>query len=281
MHLFDHNTPSWRQYPNLVTGAITYSEDIIKFQLPHWESILGIHDVLSTAPPLDTIELPSKTNNIVVYLHTWPYSEETLRIEKYSKGLKRKLLLISAYKPYVETLRKKGFRAVYIPMSIDIEHIKQYQQTKYEHGRIVYYGNVSNYKRKLLKEIKETCENLGLELDIVSWNIFEKKKITHEESLRLISTYNYGIGVGRCALELMAFGVKQVIAGRAVGGLITNEEEFELQREVNMNGRIYTYSDNLSTCLLNIDKAICINPPMLNHVEEVLKIYPELDINRC
>lgn len=99
------------------------------------------------------------------------------------------------------------------------------------------------------------------------------QKLTHTDALKLVSTYSYGVGVGRAALEMMVFDIKQIIAGRQLGGLITNEEEFELQRAVNMNGRINTYSEDLSDCLLNIDKAICKIPPILNHAKEVLNQY--------
>jgi hypothetical protein len=273
MYLFDHNTPSWRAYPNLVTGAITYSEDLVKHQLPYWKEVLGEYDLLSTAPPFDTIELPERIDTAILYLHTWPV-EDALERHKARNGIKAKqVIYISAYRPYTELLKANGYKAVYIPMSIDVEHVKQYQQPKANHDRILYYGNVSTVKRALLKEIKDTCTKLNLDLDILSWNRWEGKKVSHEEALRIASTYNYAITVGRCTLELMALNVKQVIAGRFLGGLITNDAEFEWQREVNMNGRIWTYSNNLEECFLNIDKAIIKNSVVVNHVSEVLRHY--------
>src|SRR5690606_14852218 len=45
---------------------------------------------------------------------------------------------------------------------------------------------------------------------------------SHEECLKLVSQYEYGIGVGRAAQEMMAMGLKVIIAGRNYSGAVTN-----------------------------------------------------------
>lgn len=160
-------------------------------------------------------------------------------------------------------------------MSIDTENIQQYAQPKSQEG-FIYYGNIMQVKQSTYRKIKTACKTLDIPLETISRNIYKGRLIEHEEALSIVSTYKYGVGVGRCALEMTALDVKLLIAGRRLGGIITNEKEYEKQREVNMNSRIYTYSDDPSTCLLNIDKAICINPPVISHTVEVLKHYPEI-----
>lgn len=272
MHLFDHNTKSWRQTPTRINGAVTYSIDIAKFQLPEWENVLGPNDLLSTAPPPCTIKIPPGINNAIVYLHSWPVNPDFWTFQSRYVFPAKNIIYITAYKPYCKTLIKYGYKAVYIPMTIDTDAVRQYAQPKSREG-FVYYGNIMQVKQSTYRKIKIACKNLNIPLDTISRNKYNGEIITYDDALSIASTYNYGIGVGRCALEMQALGLKTLIAGRRVGGLITNEAEYEKQREVNMNSRIYTYSDDLSTCLLNIDKAICVNPPIISHVSEVLKHY--------
>jgi hypothetical protein len=275
MHLFDHTTTTWRQQDKLINGAVTYSTDIVKFQVPEWEQTLGPHDLLSTAPPPCTINLPAKINTAVIYLHSWPMVSDFWTFQSRFAIPAKNVVYITAYRKYCQILKAYGYKAVYIPMTIDTEDIKQYIVPK-SHEGFIYYGNVMQVKQTTYRKIKAACKALNIHLDTLSHNLYNGVPVSHEQALSIVSSYNYGIGVGRCALEMMALNVKTFIAGRRVGGLITNKKEYELQRAVNMNGRIYTHSGDIPTCLLNIDKAICVNSPIVSHVQEVLRHYPEV-----
>lgn len=272
MYLFDHTTESWRQGSNAINGAVTYSIDIVKYQLPEWEKVLGPRDLLSTAPPPHTLKLPSNINNAIIYLHSWPVNEDMMAFQTRFVFPAKNIIYITAYKPYCEVLRKNGHQAVYIPMSIDASNIQQYSTPKTSVG-FVYYGNITQVKQSTYRHIKRKCRDLRIKLDTISHNIYNGRKLTQEEALSIVSSYKYGIGVGRCALEMHALGLKTIIAGRRFGGLITNEDEYTSQQEVNMNSRIVTYSDQIEKCLLNIDESIIKVSTIKSHVNEVLKNY--------
>lgn len=270
MQVIDHTEPSWSK--GLITGALTYSQDIIKHQLPIWSTVLGEGDLISTAPPLQVLNLQTKYNTIISYLHTWPLQYAVDRMLTNLRNVRAKqIILISAYKPYVDELRSYGFKVVYIPMSIDVDAVRKYKQPKANHDRIIYFGNVTHHKTKLLKTLLEVSNKI----DVLSYGLLNNSLVvpSHEDALKLVSTYNYGIGVGRAALEMFALDVKQIIAGRMFGGLITNHKEFIQQQEINMNGRRCTYSSHITTCLRDIDKSLLPTSPIINHVEEVSKYY--------
>lgn len=272
MHLFDHNTSTWRQHPERINGAVTYSIDIVKYQVPEWKKILGPNDLLSTAPPPCTINIPHKINTAVIYLHSWPINEDMWTFQSRFVLPAKNIIYITAYKKYCKILRKYGHKAVYIPMSIDTEAVQQYAQPKSRDG-FIYYGNIMQVKQSTYRKIKRKCTDLKIPLDTISHNLYNGEPVTHEEALSIVSTYNYGIGVGRCALEMHALGLKTMIAGRRLGGLITNDDEYIKQQEVNMNSRIITYSDQIEKCLLDIDKSIVKVGTITSHVSEVLKHY--------
>lgn len=272
MHLFDHNYSPWRQNPSLMNGAVTYSMDIVKYQVPEWEKILGDNDLLSTAPPPCTITIPPRINNAIVYLHSWPIYDDYWTFQSRFALPAKNVIYITAYKKYCATLQKWGYNAVYIPMSIDAEAVQQFAQPKSREG-FIYYGNIMQVKQSTYRKLKVTCKRLNIPLDTISRNLYNGEKVTHEEALSIVSTYNYGIGVGRCALEMHVLGLKTLIAGRRLGGLITNQREYAKQQEVNMNSRIWTYSDQIEKCLLDIDNSIIQVGTIKSHTDEVLKSY--------
>lgn len=272
MYLFDHNTRSWRKDNKLINGAVTYSKDIVKYQVNEWAKILGPNDLISTAPPPCTINLPPRINNAIIYLHSWPVNPDFWTFQSRFTLPAKNIIYITAYKKYCRDLQKYGFQAVYIPMSIDEEAIQQYAQSKSREG-FIYYGNIMQVKQSTYRKIRLKCKDLKIPFDTISRNIYNGKVVTQEEALSIVSTYQYGIGVGRCALEMFALGLKTFIAGRRVGGLITNDREYIKQQEVNMNSRIWTYSDQIQKCLLDIDNSIIKASTIESHVSEVLKHY--------
>jgi hypothetical protein len=139
-------------------------------------------------------------------------------------------------------------------MAIDADAIKEFNiGEKQDDGRIIYFGNIVHNKVNLFNKIKKEAMRAGFDLDYISMSKFNNiSDINHEESLKLISTYKYGIAVGRCAQEMMALDVKVMIAGQRFGGLITNFMDYNKHLETNMNGRVCTYSNIPFKCLQNI-----------------------------
>lgn len=273
MRLIDHTNQIWEQRIRRINGAYTYSVDLVKYQIPLWEKVLEEDDLISTCPKISEIGIKGKYNRIIQYLHSYPYYNSIQRAQmvRRSKDYSaNKFIFISAYKEYVRNLNVGGFTAAFAPMAIDVKDIQSYQQPKMKEDRIIYFGNVIQNKVHLFNKIKRECQYLGLELDWMSNGRFNTdESLTREEILKLISTYKYGIAVGRCAQELMALGVKTMIAGHKFGGLITNESEYEQQLNTNMNGRIITHTSNIASALKNIDLSItkANDIRLMNHAE--------------
>lgn len=280
MNFVNHTNKEWLAKRIAINGAETYSKDLTTYQIPYWEQLLRENDIISTCPLFYNTTIKGNYRVAVQYLHSYPYNNPVLYAKKVEKAVQADhVIYITAYKEYEKMLRFMNLKAVHIPMSIDSTAICQYSMPKAGHDRILYFGQLRNNKKLLAVKIKQACKDLDIVYDSLSYNLFNGEvKYTREEGLRLVSTYQYGIGVGRCAQEMMALGVKVLIGGIRFGGIITTEEEYEQQLSTNMNGRLHTFSPNIKTCLLNIDKSIyrANDIKSMNHAEIVYNAYPEI-----
>lgn len=264
----------------LINGASLYSLDILKYQVPYWNEILNKNDVLSTCPLLHTTNLEGSYNTVIQYLHTYGFVNPVEELKQNLRNCRFKyknFIFITAYKEFEQRLRQGGLKAVYIPMSIDVKNVRQYTAPKTKSNSIIYFGNISDVKIPVFLNLKSQCEYAGMQFDYISYSVLNDNGnlLSREQMLELISSYKYGIGVGRCFQEMCALDIKALIAGRQIGGLITNTLEFQKQLETNMNGRVITFSDKIDECLANLDNTILGTNDItqLNHVEEVLKYY--------
>src|SRR5690606_4586092 len=127
-----------------------------------------------------------------------------------------RIIFITAYKAYRDLLLKEGYKAVYIPMAIDVETVRQFQSPRAGHDRFLWFGNVYGVKRPLFNHVRQYCKAIRIGLDYLSYrklNSVEPVK-NGPDTFKLISQYKYGIGVGRCALEMWALGMRVIVAGR-------------------------------------------------------------------
>jgi len=280
MNFVNHTDRDWLARKITTNGAETYSIDLTKYQIPHWEKLLRNNDIISTCPLFYNTTVNGSYRVAVQYLHSYPYENPVLYARKVEKAIDAKhIIYLTAYKEYEKILKFMDMKAVHIPMSIDSTAICQYMGHKDNNNRIIYFGQIRANKKLLAVKIKEACKQLGMTFDSISYNVFNgTTKLTQEEIYHTLTRYNYGIGVGRCAQEMMALGVKVLIGGIKFGGLMTNDEEYDKQLATNMNGRIITYSPSIRECLENIDKSICRpnDIKLMNHADMVYSAYPEL-----
>lgn len=259
MHLIDHTDKTWQSKVRRINGAFTYSQDLVKHQIPFWQKTLGENDIISTCPKFSDVDINGQFNLAVQYLHSYPYHQAVDRTKFIIRNLPfnaKKTIFLSAYKAFAHELQLYGLNAQFCPMGIDAQEIQKYLHPKIHKDRIIYFGNVIQNKVNLFNKLRTVCNNQGLIFDYISNGRFNTtKEMTREEILKTISTYKYGIGVGRCAQELMALGVKTLIVGHKFGGLITNKEDYQTQLDTNMNGRITTFNRDVRHCLKHIDKA--------------------------
>jgi hypothetical protein len=145
--------------------------------------------------------------------------------------------------------------AVWLPMSVDTRRIRRFAATpskKYGEGRVIYFGNVRSKRRKrTVKRLRREFARKGWKMDIISKGRLNngKKYPTQGRALREVGKYGYGIGIGRCAQEMLAMGMKVMVAGSGFGGIMASESDWQAQLETNINGAARTFDDNVGHCI--------------------------------
>lgn len=235
MIVYDEDHPQWRRRYDRhgrTNGAFTYSQDIKKWHLPVWQQLLG---------PEHSIATCGKVNCATVqYLH------ERTHVDLSSETK----LFVTTYRDLAETL---GDRGLWLPNAIDASVLPLHRPTR----DWVYYGNIIGDKRKAFERLS------GLDFDTVA-GVKDQR-----EALKLVSEYRYGIGVGRCALEMMAIGLKVLIFGKDFGGLILSQQDFERQREANFNANVITGVASIAEGIARIDEAVIESSTFQRSAEEI------------
>ena len=142
---------------------------------------------------------------------------------------KEKLIYITQYKEQAEFLNQAGITCHYFPMGINTSRLPS---TNTKNGKWIYFGNLYPKKLDTFNLLKET-----LDFDVLSFSKFndEETVLSHNDCLNLVSNYSYGIGVGRCALEMVSMGLPVLVAGEKVGGTLVTKDDFTFHRDYNFN----------------------------------------------
>lgn len=275
LQVIDHNEPIWgTRYNNgnRENGAATYSRDIVAYQIPVLEKVLDHRDIkvlVSTCPMLHQIDqslLPKSADMAIQYIHTYPYDKLLKYVKEViatSKKFTYRMIFITAYKQLHKQIVAAGGNSIFVPMSIDtrkvresIEGVQKRNFGKEKHA--IYFGNVTTLKGSTFEKTRDAFKLAGWKLDYISDSKFngQGERLTQDEAWRRIAQYEYGVGVGRCALEMMSMGLKVMISGAEFGGLMTDESEFEAQLNSNLNGRIITFNRDILTCVKLFDLSI-------------------------
>lgn len=222
MIVFDHTEAAWRaRYDRhgRTNGAFTYSKDIVRWHLPIWREILISGQSVATCG-----HVPGVT---VQYLHerTQPRLDPETR------------LFVTTYKDLADTL---GPRGLWLPNLIDGDTLPDRPAKT---AGWVYFGNMVGLKKANFAAV----EALGPHV------------VSGEEdqsaALARVAQHRYGIGVGRCALEMMAMGLPVMIFGKALGGLVLTAEDFRRQSEANFNGNTVTGAASIEEAARKIEAA--------------------------
>lgn len=225
MIVYDHNHVSWRlRYDShaRVNGAYTYSQDIARWHLPVWRELLG---------PTDSIATCGKVEGATVqYIHERTH----VHLSPHTR------LFVTTYKDVADAL---GPRGLWLPNAIDQDALPSRPRSR---EGWVYFGNLVGQKRGAFKHLDV------LAMDIVS-GVSDQR-----EALSRVSQYRYGIGVGRCALEMMAIGMKVLIFGKDLGGIIRSTGDFDRQRAANFNGNVMTGVTSLAEAIDRIEESIAM-----------------------
>lgn len=220
MIVFDHTDPEWCSRYNRLSrtnGAFTYSQDICKWHLPIWRQLLG---------PSDTIATCGKVQDATVqYVHERTHADLSGRTK----------LFVTTYRDLADAL---GTRGLWIPNTIDASVVPIHRPVK----NWVYYGNLIKHKRTAFDKLT------GVQFDIVAG------VRNQQAALQEVARYRYGIGVGRCALEMMAIGLKVLLFGKDFGGVILSEDDFRRQQAANFNGNVMTGAGSIVEAVGRIDE---------------------------
>jgi hypothetical protein len=121
---------------------------------------------------------------------------------------------------------KKKFDIRLITQSIDLSSVPKPHPNK---KGIVYFGNSYHDKTVIMNHLKK--EN---DIEYVG-----DMKQPQKEVLDYVNKFEVGIGVGRCALEMLAMGMKVIIAGSRYGGYINDDISLEKHLYWNCNSAHY------------------------------------------
>lgn len=283
--IYDHEThPIWMpvyrakfEALGKTNGAYTYSQDIKNYHLSTIMREIAKteyeYTLISTVGRLSPGIVPPETQLIIYYLH-----ENTLReiprIKELISWYKGKIIFITARIETVREIQKLGISAIHLPLSIETSALAKYaKKRKYTGKRVIYFGNKYLGKDGAYDATRAAFESDGWQWDEISNNQFNGgERLSRREILKILANYKYGVGEGRCYLEMNALGIKTFISCARTMGLITNEEEFEKCKLGNFsvwNG--YTFSNDLKICVANMDKILIKS----HNVLEVLPMLKE------
>jgi hypothetical protein len=269
--IYDHNThPLWvglykfrHESKNRTNGGYTYSQDIVKYHIPVIKDILSKQDlynniIISSVALLEPSMTPPETDLFICYLHENSI-RELPRITGFLSWYKGDVIFITSRAELHKELKDRNIKSVLLPMSIDVSAIAKYAKSeKYADKRVLYFGNTYLGKGGSLSYVKQAFIKKGWIFDQISFNMFNGgHSLTRDQIFDIIAKYKYGIGEGRCVLEMNALGLRTLVCASSNQGIFTNDDDFALQRAHNFSdGTIWTFSPDINECIDNFDKAI-------------------------
>lgn len=269
--IFDHNThQSWNalyksrhESVNRTNGGYTYSQDIVKYHVPVIKEILDNQTtyknifICSVQMPENEL-LIANPDLVICYLHE-SLQREYPRCMEFLSRYKGKTVFITSRANLCEKLNENGMTAILLPMAIDIQAIAKFAQSeKYADKRVIYFGNRYLGKGIGYESTKNSFLKKGWTFDTISNNkLNDVEGLTREQVLKTVAKYQYGIGEGRCVLEMNALGLKTLICASKNQGIFIDEIDFDMQKRNNFSdGKIWTFSPDINNCIEYFDKAI-------------------------
>ena len=187
MTIISTNNPSYQlirqNFKNgMHNGAYYYSQEIVKNIIPY----------VKTTRNWDTLGMRGvgSLDHSIVFLHHGINHDKVYNWLNYYED---QILVCSTYET-LDWAKSKGKKAIFLPLSIDVEYVKQFRTKKTK--RACYAGNRWAFKRE------------DEDKNIPSYVDFPPKDISREEMLKFIAEYRELYAIGRCALEGLVLGCK-------------------------------------------------------------------------
>lgn len=187
--IIDTTDPNYEAYKKMFhpggsgvhNGAYYYSKEIVENIIPNIE----------TNRPWDTMGMKFLRSNdhAIVFLHhnlSWD------RVYSWLRRYKDQVLVCSTQPTYEWAKTVTGAHAVFLPLSIDVDYVKQFKTKKTKLA--CYAGNRWGFKRK------DENENIPDYVD------FPPPNLPREENLKFMAQHKELYAIGRCALEGLTLG---------------------------------------------------------------------------
>ena len=181
--IIDHNhrkyREKWKQAgKNKYNGAFYYSKEIVKNMIPN----------VKTDRNWITVNLPGiGADHSIVFVHNNLHPERYDWLTKY-----KDIVLVCGIPETVEKVSHIG-KAVYLPLSIDTEYIRQFKLPKEERHGTAFVGRPA--------KLNIVGVNLPSGIDYI-------QGVKRQEMLKIMAKYEYVYAVGRTAIEAKALGCK-------------------------------------------------------------------------
>lgn len=182
--IIDHNHPLYRRNwnaqakPNRYNGAFYYSKEIVKNIIPN----------VQTDRPWVAVRVEGECfDRAIVFIHNNLHPERYDYLKNY-----KDLVLVCGVPETMEKVAHLG-TPIYVPLSIDLEYVKQFAVPKEQRHGSVYVG----------RPIKRKYTNATIPdgIDII-------EGVKRQDMLPMMAKYETVYAVGRTAIEAKALGCK-------------------------------------------------------------------------
>lgn len=229
MKVIDTSEPNYIAYcktyhPNnsgAHNGAYYYSKEIVKNIIPH----------VKTDRNWDTLGMKFvRTNDhSIIFLH---HNINHDKVYSWLKRYKDLIYICSVEQTYEWAKKQPNGHAIFLPLSIDVEYVKQFKSEKTKQA--CYAGNKWSFK---IPDIKKYVPK-GVD--------FSPANIPRDELLTFIAPYKECYAVGRTAIEAKILGCKIKVCDSRypnpnIWKVLDNKDAAKiLQKELNLLDHSYT-----------------------------------------
>lgn len=178
----DFNYRSYRKVfsKGMFNGAYYYAKELEENIIPlvktdrHWD-LLGMN-------------FTRHFNHSVIFVHHNLDWDKTYGwMDKYND-----IVLVASTYPTLDWAKSKGYKVIFLPLSIDVEYVKRFMTEKTKDA--CYAGNRWAFKREQ--------ENKNIPKGVV----FPPPNLERDKLLEFMAPFRKCYAIGRCALEAMALG---------------------------------------------------------------------------
>lgn len=243
-------------------GRSTYANDVHRIVVSVLEDTFKIGEVnpdVIYSPIRIPFELLDKFSDtrFILNLH-----DDSNVIDRYVGN--SNITFITHYKPVLDKYKNK-VDIRFIPMSIDTSLLPDIHDKVKD--SIIYFGNIYPDKKETYEMLKNKYS-----FDTLSFSKYNggKIRLTQKECWDIVSRYEYGVGVGRSAIEMLCMGLKVIIGGKGYGGNVT-ADNFQNHWDVDFDSSYYGEGDNYVTILRRVFD-------MRNYINDYIKIIESVKI---